>query len=209
MGWPVALQLLVEVGAFAGATLLAGRLGATALSAHQIVLHLASLTFMVSLGISVAAAVRVGQAIGAEEKHRVPQIGWTALFLGAFIMGGFGLIFFLIPQPILGIFTQDIGVLSAAKGLLLLAALFQICDGLQVVATGTLRGVGNTQTALWANVFGHWMVGVPLGVILCFSLKAGIQGIWVGLSLGLVVVSSVLVLFWKKTSKKYEKASVV
>lgn len=198
LGWPAAVQITVEVAAFAGATLLAGKLTAEELAAHQITLLLASTTFMVPLGISMAGAVRVGQAVGAGELVAARRRGWTAIGLAAGVMAVSGIILIAFPHGILGFFTQDGGVHRIGARLLALAALFQLFDGLQVSATGVLRGAGDTVTAMYANGAAYWVIGLPLGYWLCFGRGWGIEGVWMGLCLGLVLVGTTLTIVWRR-----------
>lgn len=201
LGGAGAAQMLFEVGVFSTATMLAGRLGAIPLAAHQLVLQLASTSFMIPLGLSSATAVRVGQALGAGNRNLAVRIGWLSLGFGvcfAILMAG---IMFLSSKTLLGVFTTDVAVIELGKKLLLVAALFQVSDGLQVIGTGALRGIGNTKTSMFANLCGHWFLGLPIGALLCFGLGWGAIGLWIGLSLGLTAVAAVLVyVWWKKTS---------
>ena len=198
LGWPAAVQTVLEYGVFAAATALAARLEPSLLAAHQIVLNLAGLTFMVPLGISAAGAVRVGQAVGRRDAAAAARAGWTALALGAGFMSGAAVTFVAVPRPILGLFTDDASVITTGVTLLLLAAVFQLFDGLQGVATGALRGLGDTLTPMLFNLVGHWVIGLPVGYALCFVFGWGVAGLWVGLSGGLILVGIVLVGTWRR-----------
>jgi MATE family multidrug resistance protein len=196
LGLPAASQMLAEIGAFTLATFLIGRLGALALAGHQIALNVASITFMIPLGISSAAAVRVGHAIGAHEAGGAARAGWTALLFGACFMSCSGLALFLFARPIARIYTPDPQVVGAGAALLAVAAVFQLFDGLQVVATGALRGAGNTRTPMLANFLLYWAMGLPLGTFLCFSLHWGAVGMWIGLCVALIMIGSTLLVVW-------------
>ncbi|MEW5979531.1 MAG: MATE family efflux transporter [Acidobacteriota bacterium] len=198
LGSPAALQTTLEVGVFAAATALAGKLAPIALAAHQIVLNVASFTFMVPLGVSSAGAVRVGQALGRRDGEAARRSGWTALLLGGGFMFWAGLWFWTAPRLILRVFTTDQTVIDTGVILLFVAAFFQLFDGLQVVATGVLRGAGDTRTPMLWNLVGHWFLGLPVGYALCFVLKQGVVGLWVGLSLGLIVVGAALLWVWSR-----------
>jgi MATE family multidrug resistance protein len=198
LGFPAASQLLAEIGAFTFATFLVGRLGALALAGHQIALNVASLTYMVPLGISSAAAVRVGQGLGARDVHAAARAGWTALLFGAGFMSCSGLMLLTLAHPIARIYTPQPEVVRAGAVLLMVAAVFQLFDGLQVVATGALRGAGNTRTPMLANLFGYWAVGLPLGAWLCFRWQLGAPGMWIGLCVALVMIGSVLAVVWQR-----------
>src|ERR1051326_3758576 len=201
LGMPAALQLLLEIGAFATATFLIGKLGAVPLAGHQIALNVASFTYMVPLGISSAAAIRVGHALGSGDVHGAARAGWMALLFGAGFMGCSGLTLFLFARPIARIYTPEIAVVSAGATLLVVAAVFQLFDGLQVVATGALRGAGNTRVPMLVNLAGYWIIGLPLGAWLEFRAGMGALGMWVGLCLALVLIGSILLGFWSRLIK--------
>ena len=203
LGFPAAIQRGLEIGVFALATTLIGRLDAASLAAHQVALNAASVTFMVPLGISSAAAVRVGQALGRRDAEWAHLSGWTALGLGGGFMIVAGLVFFAIPEAIVRVFSGDQDVISVGVQLLYLAALFQLFDGFQVVATGALRGAGDTRTPMLANLVGHWLLGLPVGWWLCFRMGWGAQGIWIGLSTGLIFVGAVLAYFWSTRLERF------
>jgi multidrug resistance protein, MATE family len=201
LGLPAALQLLMEIGAFATATFLIGKLGAVQLAGHQIALNVASFTYMVPLGIGSAAAIRVGTAVGARDAHGAARAGWMALLFGATFMSLSGLTLFLCARPIARIYTPEAAVVSTGATLLVVAAIFQLFDGLQVVATGALRGTGNTRIPMLVNFAGYWAVGLPLGAWLCFRRGGGAFGMWVGLCLALVLIGSILVGVWSRLLK--------
>jgi multidrug resistance protein, MATE family len=198
LGLPAAGQILLEVGVFATSTVLAGRLTPESLAAHHILLNIAGTTFMVPLGMSSAGAVTVGHAIGRRNWVAAKRSGWLAIALGAGFMAVAAAVLLLIPTPLIGIFTRNSEVLRIAIPLLLVAAVFQLFDGLQVVATGVLRGAGDTRTPMIVNLMGHWLLGLPVGYLLCFSFGYGVTGLWMGLSVGLIVVGSVLLFAWAR-----------
>lgn len=198
LGIPAAGQILLEVGVFATATLLAGRLAPEALAAHHVLLNIAGTTFMIPLGVSSAAAVSVGHAIGAAQFNEAKRSGWLAVMLGGGFMALASLVLLAIPHQLIGIFTTDTTVFATAVPLLVLAALFQLFDGVQVVTTGVLRGAGETRTPMLVNLMGHWLLGLPVGYTLCFVLGYGIRGLWMGLSIGLIVVGSLLLVVWAR-----------
>ena len=201
LGTPSALQMVFEVGVFAMATVLAARLSSEELAAHQIVLNTASFTFMVPLGVSSATAVMVGQAVGRNEPHLARAIGWRGFALGTAFMAFSASMMLLFPHAILSIYSHDVHVIAIGQSLLWVAALFQLSDGAQCVGTGALRGIGDTHTPMVVNLCGHWLVGLPLGVFLCFGLHWGVQGLWIGLSSGLTLVAGGLLYFWRKKSQ--------
>jgi MATE family multidrug resistance protein len=198
LGLPAALQLLLEIGAFAVAAFIIGKLGAVPLAGHQIAINVASFTYMVPLGIGSAVAIRVGHAVGARDIHGAARAGWMALCLGASFMFCSGLTLFLFSHSIARVYTPEPEVVMAGASLLVVAAIFQLFDGLQVVATGALRGAGNTRIPMLVNLAGYWAIGLPLGTFLCFRLKMGATGMWVGLCVALVLIGIILVGFWSR-----------
>ena len=196
LGWPAATQAALEYGAFAAVTMLAGRLDPSTLAAHQIVINLAGLTYMVPLGIASAGAVRVGHAVGRRDAAGASAAGWTAIALGTGFMASAAAMFLAFPGPILGIFTTDRGVVEVGLALIVLVALFQVFDGLQGVTTGALRGLGDTRTPMLLNLAGHWMIGLPVGYLLCFAIGWGVVGLWIGISTGLILVGCLVTAIW-------------
>jgi MATE family multidrug resistance protein len=197
LGAPAASQLTLEVGVFAAATALAGRLPPAALAAHQIAINIAAFTFMVPLGIASAGAVRVGHAVGRRDAAGAARAGWTALLFGVLFMSAAAASFLLTPRFLIGAFTDDAQVLHVGTTLLAIAAVFQIFDGLQGVSTGVLRGLGDTRTAMLWNLGAHWFIGLPLGYALCFILGYGVSGLWWGLSIGLIICGVALLSVWR------------
>ena len=198
LGTPAATQIFLEIGAFSAATALIARLGPVPLSGHEIALNCAALSFMVPLGISSAAAVRVGQQLGRKDPEGARRAGWSAITLGAGFMTCSGLVFVSIPMWISRLFSPDPIVVRTGARLLLVAAAFQLFDGLQTVATGALRGSGDTKTPMLANFVAYWLIGLPAGYFLCFKLGWGAVGVWIGLCGGLMIIGSALLLTWHR-----------
>jgi MATE family multidrug resistance protein len=198
LGFPAGCQALIEVGVFAAATALAGRVSATSLAAHQIAIHMATVTFMIPYGLASAAAVRVGQAVGRRDPNGAIEAGWTAIALGVSFMAAAALVFLTMPAVLIRAFTADSDVIAIGVRLLFVAAVFQLFDGLQGVTTGALRGLGDTRTAMLWNLGGHWFVGMPLAYLLCFRWGYGLVGLWWGLSLGLVICGVSLIAVWRR-----------
>jgi multidrug resistance protein, MATE family len=198
LGAPAATQIVLEIGAFSAATALIARLGPVPLSGHEIALNCAALSFMVPLGISSAAAVRVGQQLGRKDPEGARRAGWSAIILGAGFMTCSGLVFVSIPTWIARLFSPDPIVIRTGAKLLLVAAAFQLFDGLQTVATGALRGSGDTRTPMLANFVAYWLIGLPVGYLLGFQLGWGAVGIWIGLCGGLMMIGSALLFAWHR-----------
>lgn len=197
LGLPAALQFSFEVAVFAATTTLIARLDPASLAGHQVALNMASLTYMAPLGISSAAAVRVGQALGRRDPHGASRAGWASMALGAAFMSCAAAAFLSIPRPLARLFTPDPNVVAMGAALLQVAAFFQLFDGLQTVATGALRGLGDTRTPMLAHMGLYWLLGLPLGYQLCFRWGWGAAGLWVGLSLALILIGIVLAWAWR------------
>jgi MATE family multidrug resistance protein len=201
LGWPAASQLLFEVGAFSLATLMAGRLSPDILAAHQIVLNSASLTYMVPLGVSAAAAISVGHAVGAGNRPRARRNGSMAIALGAVFMAFAATAFLTMPKVLIHIYTHDPQTVAVGMQLLAVAAVFQIFDGIQGIGTGALRGLGRTRGPMLVNLVAYGVIGLPIGYFLCFKTRFGIYGLWTGLTLALVFAAAMVLTMWLKDSR--------
>lgn len=200
LGIPAGLQLLSEVGAFAGAALLIGRLGATPLAAHQIAMTCASMSFMVPLGISMASTVRIAQAVGNGKLHTLRPIAAGAWAFALVAMGVTAAIFLLAGNPLAALFVHDPAVVLLAAHLLVIAGLFQIFDGVQVVGSGLLRGLHDTSGPMAVTLTAYWAIALPFGSWLAFSRGLGAVGMWEGLACGLAIAALLLVRrFWTRT----------
>ena len=204
LGLPAAGQITLEVGVFAAASTLAAKISPMALAAHQIVLHVASVLFMIPYGLSSAAAVRVGQAVGRGDQPGLRVAGWAAITIALGFSGAMSIALVITPESFLRIFTAEASVLTVGAALLLLYALCQPLDALQVVATGALRGVGNTRTPMLANLIGHWGIGLPISYYLCFGRQWGVEGLWLGLMIGLAIIGAFLTDVWRRASRGQE-----
>jgi len=198
LGVPAALQILFEGSVFGLVTVWAARLDEASLAAHSIAVQVISTTFMVPLGISSAAAVRVGQAVGRGDERGAATAGWAALAVSATFMGAAALAMIAAPETIIRLFIADPAVVAIGALLLRLAALFELFDGFQIVATGALRGLGDTRSPMIAHLLGYWVAGVPAGYVLCFPMHWGAPGIWVGLTAALILIGIALVAAWAR-----------
>jgi MATE family multidrug resistance protein len=203
LGIPAAIQFTLESGVFATVTALIARLGAVPLATHQIALNTVAFTYMVPLGIASAAAVRVGQALGRKDPRAATVAGGTAIFIGASFMTLAGVVLLALPQWIARIYTTDVNVIRNAAALLAAGAAFQLFDGIQSVATGALRGAGDTRTPMLCHFTAYWIIGLPLGAWLCFRRNWGALGLWIGLSLALILIGIVLLIVWRRTSRRF------
>ncbi len=207
LGFPAAMQISLEIGVFALVTALIGRLGAVSLASHQIALNTVSLTYMVPLGVSSAAAVRVGQAIGRRDPQGAADAGGSAIFFGALFMTLAGIALLLFPRAIARLYTPDAAIIRSTVLLLAAGAAFQLFDGIQTVATGALRGAGDTRTPMLCHFTAYWIIGLPLGAWLCFRKNMGAFGLWAGLSLALILIGIVLLFAWQRTVRRLMSAS--
>ena len=195
IGGPVALALMFEMWTFQVSTLWAGKLGRVPLAAHSIVLNMASISFMVPLGISLASVTRVGNLIGAGQHREAQRAAWTAFALGASSMLVFAVLFVLFREQLPRLYTDKLEVVAAATSILPIAAAFQLFDGTQVVGSGILRGMGRTRPAAVIHIVGFWGLALPLAWYLTFRKDRGLTGLWWGLALGLAIVASLFVLW--------------
>jgi len=201
IGVPVAVQIGLEIAVFAGAAGLIATIDATQLAAHEIAMLCAATTFMVPLGVSAAAAVRVGQAVGRRDLTGVRYAGWSALLLGVGFMSLSAIAFITAGKWIAAAFTSDIQVANITVKLLFLAGVFQLADGTQIVSSGALRGLGETKIPMYSTMGGYWLVGLPLGYLLCFNQGLGAVGMWISFVLSLVLVAITLLTFWCRKSQ--------
>ena len=192
LGIPIGLQYSLEYGAFYAAALLMGMLGTTQLAAHQIAINLASFTFMVPLGVSTATAVLVGQAIGAGDEARARRSAIAGIVIGTAFMCLSGLVFHFFPQALARTYTRDAAVIGLAATLIPIAGVFQVFDGIQAVAAGVLRGIGDTHAPAIINVVGFWLIGLPVSWLLAFRYGGGAIGLWWGIVVGLAAVAIIL-----------------
>ncbi len=192
VGLPLGCQLTAEVGIFAIGAVASGYLGKLAAAAHQIALSLATITFSAALGIGAATATRVGLHLGAGHRQSARQAAIAATFLALIVMGGCAALFVFGRHFLASLFSTSFPVVVLASELLIIAAMFQLVDGLQTTWGGALRGSGKTSKILIGNLIGHYGVALPAILLLGFTTSLGITGVWVGLALGLAMVALLL-----------------
>jgi MATE family multidrug resistance protein len=192
LGLPIGVMTLLEYTAFGAVGLMMGRMGTIPVAAHQVAINIASLTFMVPLGVGQAAAVLVGNAIGAADMSRARRSARAALVYGVGFMAFTAIVFLAVPRPLASVYTTDAATVALAAALIPVAGVFQLFDGMQAVGAGILRGAGDTRVPMFINLGGFWLGGIPLSLLLGFRLGLGPVGLWWGLAAGLAVVALVL-----------------
>jgi len=203
LGLPSGVQYFFEIGAFSFAVVMVGWLGTNQLAAHQIAISLASISFMAVLGISVAGSIRVGNAVGMKDISETRKAGFTALLLGSSVMLISGLIFILFRNFLPTLYVNDEVVISYASSLLIIAAMFQISDGIQAVGIGILRGLTDVKIPTAITFIAYWIVGLPIGYLLGFIFGLGVQGVWIGLLLGLTTSAVLLTIRFHIRSRQF------
>lgn len=200
VGLPVGVQHFFEVSAFAAAAIMMGWISAEAIAAHQIALTCAAISFMFALGIGAAACIRVGHAYGAGQFRRMRRIGYVAIGLAAILMAAFGIVFITAGKPIASLFIDSPAVVTLTAQLLVIAAIFQIADGVQVTSISALRGLADVHVPAVIAVIAYWLVALPIGYALAFQMGMGAVGMWIGLASGLGAAAIGLSWrFYKKT----------
>ena len=192
VGAPMAVAILLEIGAFNFASLAVSRFGETAAASHQIALNVASLAFMVPLGLSMAITVRVGLAVGRGERGGMRRAGVAGLGLVLVTQLVLSCVMLALPAPIVSLYTDEASVLAGASTLLLLAGVFQFSDGIQVACIGALRGMKDTQVPMLISAVAYWCLAIPLGFALAFAADLRVPGMWVGLIAGLTAAAGLL-----------------
>lgn len=202
LGLPSGFQYFFEVGAFSFAVVMIGWIGTNELAAHQIAINLASISFMGVLGISQAASIRVGNAMGEQSVSKIRKAGFTAIVLGASIMSLAGLTFILLNKFLPTLYIDDEAVISIASRLIIIAALFQLSDGTQAVGIGVLRGLTDVKGPTIITFVAYWMISLPIAYLLAFNFNLGVEGVWIGLLIGLTVSAILLTFRFNHKSKK-------
>ncbi len=198
IGLPVGGQFGLEVGLFSFAAIMMGWLGPLELAAHQVTINIASTTFMVALGVSLAGSIRVGQCIGAQRPVRMRHAALATYLLAAAFMAVCALAFVLLPRALIGLYTRDPEIIALGARLLLVAAAFQVFDGAQVAGVSVLRGAAETRSAAAIAAVGYWGIGLPIAWGLAFPARFGPVGVWSGLTVGLLVAAVLLAIRARK-----------
>jgi MATE family multidrug resistance protein len=194
LGLPVGGQFGLEMGLFSFAAIMMGWLGPLELAAHQVTINIASTTFMVALGVSLAGSIRVGQNIGARKPRRMRRAVIVTYLLAVGFMAICALAFVIAPRALISLYTRDSAIIALGAQLLVIAAAFQMFDGAQVAGVSVLRGAAETRASAIIAGLGYWAFGVPLGYMLAFRFSLGPIGVWIGLTGGLFVVALLLAL---------------
>ena len=202
LGLPISMQMVLEVGAFTFSAIMMGWLGAKELAAHQIAISMASLTYMMASGIAAAATIRVSNLSGQGNLAERQKAGYSSMLLAILFMTTAGLILISAHGLIPTFYVDDPEVISLAGGLLIIAALFQISDGVQVVGLGALRGLEDVKMPSIISLIAYWIIALPVGYSLAFLLNAGVYGIWTGLLVGLTAAAILLFFRFRKLSRK-------
>jgi len=201
LGLPSGFQYFFEVGAFSFAVIMIGWIGANELAAHQIAINLASISFMAVLGISQAASIRVGNAMGEQNVAKIRKAGFTGIALGASIMSLAGISFILLNNFLPTLYIDDEAVISIASRLIIIAALFQLSDGTQAVGIGVLRGLTDVKGPTIITFVAYWIISLPIAYILAFNFNLGVDGVWIGLLIGLTASALMLTFRFNYKSK--------
>ncbi len=202
---PIGLQLTLEAGAFGFAFIVVGWLGTKEIAAHQIALSMAGVTYMGATGIAAAATVRVGNELGRGQFVELRKAGYSAMILVVCYMTITAISFVALRFYLPTLYIEETAVIQMASSLLFIAAFFQLSDGIQVVGLGALRGMGDVVIPTIAVLIAYWAIGLPLGYWMAFTLHWGIEGVWYGLSLGLIFVSLFLYIRFRLKSEKLIK----
>lgn len=205
IGIPTGLQFIFEVGAFSTAAIMMGWIGVNALAAHQIAINLASISYMMASGLSAAAMVRVGNQLGKRDISKLREVGFSIFGMVTVFMSVFAILFLLLKNYMPLLYIDDPLVIKMAASLLIIAGIFQISDGLQVVALGALRGLSDVKIPTLVTLLAYWVVGLPLGYFLAFKLHWNELGIWIGLLIGLTLTAIMLLYRFNSLSSKLRR----
>lgn len=198
IGLPAGSQFIFEAGAFGFSALMMGWLGTTALAAHQIAINLATISYMTTSGLGAAATIRVGNFLGQRDKRKLQDSAFTMIWMAVALMAAWALLFIFGRHLLPSLYIEDIAVIELTAALLIIAAFFQLSDGIQVVCAGALRGLQDVKVPSILIFVAYWVIALPLGYWLAFPLGLGATGIWIGLLIGLTLTASAMVVrFWR------------
>jgi MATE family multidrug resistance protein len=200
LGFPIAVQMIFEMSAFSFSAIMIGWLGASQLAAHQIAINIAAVTYMMASGLATATTIRISNELGRGRYQQMRQAGLSSIIMALLFMSVMALLLVLGKTWIPQWYVTDASVIQMASGLLIIAALFQLSDGLQVVGLGALRGLEDVKIPGAISLLAYWVVGLPTGYLLCFKLNLGVNGIWLGLLTGLTIAAVLLFFRFKKLS---------
>ena len=203
VGTPIALTITAEAGIFGAAAFLMGNIGASELAAHTVALQIAALAFQVPFGVGQAATIRVGYFYGARDPEGVKRAGWTAIIVGTGFMALTALAMVVIPKPLIAIYVdpwdpKNAVLVGFALQYIVIAAAFQLFDGMQAVAAGALRGLQDTRIPMWIAAFAYWVPGIGTALVLGFYTPLAGIGVWIGLATGLTVAAALLGWRWHR-----------
>ncbi len=202
LGVPLGFQYVFEIGAFATASIMIGWIGAAELAAHQIATNMAAVTYMAASGVATAASIRVGNQIGLKDKRNLRVAGFSSFGMVGVFMAFCGLLFILLKKALPALYIEDISVRQTAANLLIIAAAFQISDGLQAVGLGTLRGLKDVNIPTLVTFVAYWLIAIPSGYVMAFHINWGVNGMWYGLSLGLTIAAVFHIWRFNRLTKK-------
>ncbi len=194
LGIPIGIQIFLEFGVFGAIGILMGTLGTIPMASHQVAINLASITFLMAVGVTLATTVLVGQAVGSGDPERARRSAGAGLVIAGTLMSFTGATFLIIPGLLARIYTPDLEVVALAATLIPVAGIFQVFDGLQAVGSGVLRGVGDTLAPMLVNLVGFWLIGLPISLYLAFPRGLGPLGLWWGMAAGLGAVALFLLI---------------
>ena len=207
IGVPTGFQYVFEVGTFSFASIMMGWLGTQALAAHQIALNLAAVSYMVATGLAAAATVRIGNQLGQRDMPNLQRVGWSALLMSTVLMSVSAGIFLAFDHVLPTLYVDEVPVIELAASLLIIAAFFQLSDGIQAVALGILRGMADVKVPTLITLVAYWGVGLPIAYVLAFPVGWGPQGIWIGLLISLTVAAVLLVQRFRRLSARKNPAN--
>jgi len=205
IGVPTGFQYVFEVGAFSTAAIMMGWLGANALAAHQIAINLASISYMMATGLSAAAMVRVGNQFGKNDVKTLREAGFTVFGMVVVLMAIFAVLFMALRNYLPFLYIDEVNVVEVTAGLLVIAGLFQLSDGVQAVGLGALRGMADVTIPTLITLIAYWVIALPLGYMLAFHWGLREQGVWYGLLIGLTITGGLLLYRFHSISRKMLK----